>query len=213
LIFVVEDKPETEKDRKLARHILNIHKQDTMPFEIEPELMRKYIAYARRHIKPILTDKAMDVLEEFYVSMRNSSVDEDSPVPITARQLEAIIRLSEASAKIKLKPQVDPEDAQKAIKLSMECLKQVGYDPETGSIDIDKVEGRPAKSERDKFRVVQDVIKELADEYGGSAPTNILITEMADRFSMSEEKVEEVIKILKHKGVIFEPTRGHLKMV
>ena len=104
LTFVVEDKPEEEKDRSLARHILNTHKEDNMHFEIDPELLRKYIAYARRNIHPVLTDKAMDVLEEFYVSMRNNSIDDDSPVPITARQLEAIIRLSEASAKIKLKP-------------------------------------------------------------------------------------------------------------
>ncbi|MCK9152294.1 minichromosome maintenance protein MCM [Methanobacterium alcaliphilum] len=213
LIFVVEDKPEETKDRNLARHILNTHKEDNMLYEIDPELLRKYIAYARRNIQPTLTDGAMDVLEEFYVSMRNSSIDEDSPVPITARQLEAIIRLSEASAKIKLKPQVDPEDAHQAIKLSQACLKQVGYDPETGKIDIDKVEGRPPKSERDKFRILMEVIKELEEEYGGRAPTNILISEMADRYNISEEKVEEIIKVLKHKGVIFEPSRGYLKVV
>ncbi|PKL66252.1 MAG: AAA family ATPase [Methanobacteriales archaeon HGW-Methanobacteriales-1] len=213
LTFVVEDKPEEEKDRSLARHILNTHKEDNMHFEIDPELLRKYIAYARRNIHPVLTDKAMDVLEEFYVSMRNNSIDDDSPVPITARQLEAIIRLSEASAKIKLKPEVDAEDAHQAIKLTKACLKQVGMDPETGKIDIDKVEGRPPKSERDKLRILLDVIQELEEEYGGRAPTNILISEMADRYNVSEEKVEEFVRNLKHKGVIFEPSRGYLKVV
>ncbi|MDO8870890.1 MAG: minichromosome maintenance protein MCM [Methanobacteriaceae archaeon] len=213
LTFVVEDKPEEEKDRSLARHILNTHKEDRMHFEIDPELLRKYIAYARRNIHPVLTDKAMDVLEEFYVSMRNNSIDDDSPVPITARQLEAIIRLSEASAKIKLKPEVDTEDAHQAIKLTKACLKQVGMDPETGKIDIDKVEGRPPKSERDKLRILLDVIQELEEEYGGRAPTNILISEMADRYNVSEEKVEEFVRNLKHKGVIFEPSRGYLKVV
>ncbi|MBI4814603.1 MAG: minichromosome maintenance protein MCM, partial [Methanobacterium sp.] len=213
LTFVVEDKPEEEKDRSLARHILNTHKEDNMHFEIDPELLRKYIAYARRNIHPILTDPAMDVLEEFYVSMRNNSIDDDSPVPITARQLEAIIRLSEASAKIKLKTHVEAEDAHQAIKLTQACLKQVGLDPETGKIDIDKVEGRPPKSERDKFRILIEVVKELEEEYGGRAPTNILISEMADRYNVSEEKVEEVVRILKHKGVIFEPSRGYLKVV
>jgi replicative DNA helicase Mcm len=213
LTFVVEDKPEEEKDRSLARHILNTHKEDNMHFEIDPELLRKYIAYARRNIHPVLTDKAMDVLEEFYVSMRNNSIDDDSPVPITARQLEAIIRLSEASAKIKLKPHVDAEDAHQAIKLTQACLKQVGLDPETGKIDIDKVEGRPPKSERDKLRILLDVIQELEEEYGGRAPTNILISEMADRYNVSEEKVEEFVRNLKNKGVIFEPSRGYLKVV
>jgi replicative DNA helicase Mcm (EC 3.6.1.-) len=103
LIFVIEDKPHEERDRELAKHILKTHKEDTLHIEIEPKLLRKYIAYARKNIHPTLTDQAMKVLEEFYVSMRSSATDEDSPVPITARQLEAIIRLAEASARVRLK--------------------------------------------------------------------------------------------------------------
>ena len=49
-------------------------------------------------------------------------------------------------------------------------MKQVGYDPDTGKVDIDKVEGRTSKSERDKINIIIDVIKELSDEYEGSAP-------------------------------------------
>ena len=212
LIFVVEDKPDEEKDRNLARHILETHTVQNRDYAIEPELLRKYIAHARR-LKPVLTDGAMEVLEEFYVSMRNSSNDEDSPVPITARQLEAIIRLSEASAKTKLKEKVEVEDAKRAIRLTTACLEEVGYDPDTGKIDIDKVEGRTGKSDRDKFRIVQDTIEELEIEYGGRAPVTILISELGDNYNMSEEKVEEIIKLLKSKGVIFEPVRGYLKIV
>ncbi|MGC9517806.1 MAG: minichromosome maintenance protein MCM [Methanomicrobiales archaeon] len=213
LIFVIEDKPDSERDKKLARHILNIHKEDSIPFEIDPELLRKYVAYARREVHPKLTEEAINVLEEFYVGMRGSGADEDSPVPITARQLEALIRLSEASARIRLKDEVEAEDAQKAIKLQKACLKQVGLDPETGKIDIDKVEGRAPKSDRDKFRLLVELIREFEEEYGGKAPINILISEMEDRYNVSEEKVEEVIRILKHKGMVFEPERGYLKIV
>lgn len=213
LIFVIEDKPHEERDRELAKHILKTHKEDTLPIEIEPELLRKYIAYARKNIHPTLTDEAMKVLEEFYVSMRSSATDEDSPVPITARQLEAIIRLAEASARVKLKNKVEAEDAKRAIRLAKSCLKQVGYDPETGKIDIDKVEGRTPKSERDKFNILIELIKELEEEYGGKAPTNILKSEMLDRYNISEEKVEELIRFLQEKGVIFEPQRGYVKIV
>ncbi len=213
LIFVIEDKPHEERDRELARHILKTHKEDTLPIEIEPELLRKYIAYARKNIHPKLTDEAMKVLEEFYVSMRSSATDEDSPVPITARQLEAIIRLAEASARVKLKNKVEAEDAKRAIRLAKSCLKQVGYDPETGKIDIDKVEGRTPKSERDKFNILIELIKELEEEYGGKAPTNILKSEMLDRYNISEEKVEELLRFLQEKGVIFEPQRGYVKIV
>jgi len=212
LIFVIEDKPDIETDKKLAKHILKLHKDSSIPFEIDPELLRKYIAYARRNVHPKLTKDAINVLQEFYVGMRGSAVDEDSPVPITARQLEALVRLSEASARIRLSDEVTASDAKRAVSLQMKCLKQVGYDPETGKVDIDKVEGRTPKSDRDKFRVVQEVIKELEEEYGGRAPKNILITELSDRYNMSEEKAEELIRVLKRKGIIYEPYAGYLKV-
>jgi replicative DNA helicase Mcm len=213
LIFVVEDKPNVEKDTKLAAHILRIHKETSIPFEIEPELLRKYIAYARREVSPKLTNEAIAVLQEFYVGMRGGAAEDDSPVPITARQLEALIRLSEASSRIRLGTEVTEIDAQRAITIQMKCMKQVGYDPETGKLDIDKVEGRPAKSDRDKIRIVTEVLGELGEEYGGRTPKNILITEMSERYNMSEEKAEEILRILKRKGIIFEPQQGYLKIV
>ncbi|KZX15038.1 MCM2/3/5 family protein [Methanobrevibacter cuticularis] len=213
LTFVIEDKPNVENDRELAKHILKIHQEDSVEYEIEPELLRKYIAYARKNITPKLTDESNKVLEDFYVNMRSGAVDEDSPVPITARQLEAIIRLAEASAKIRLKSHVEVEDAEKAVKLQLACLKEVGYDPETGKIDVDKVEGRTPKSERDKLQKVIDEIKELQEEYGDQAPLNVLTSNLIDQYGMSEEKVEEIVKQLKHKGVVFEPSNGYLKIV
>lgn len=213
LIFVVEDKPDADRDRKLAGHILNIHQTAEIPFEIDPELLRKYIAYARKQSSPELTDGAIEVLKEFYVGMRGSAEDEDSPVPITARQLEALVRLSEANCKIRLGEKVTADDAKRAIKLQQDCMKQVGLDPDTGKVDIDKVEGRTPKSERDKARVLIDVIKELSDEYGGRVPTGIVTDEMSNRHNMSEEKVEELIRKMKQKGLIFEPNPGYLKTV
>ena len=137
--------------------------------------------------------------------------DEESPVPITARQLEAIIRLAEASAKIRLKDTVDKEDAQKAVRLQLACLKEVGVDPETGEIDIDKVEGRTPKSDRDKLQRIISEIEILEEEYAGQAPMNVLVSNMSDKYDMSEEKVDEMVRNLKHKGVIYEPTNGYLK--
>ena len=211
LIFVVEDKPSIEKDSELAQHILEIHKANTINYEIEPELLRKYIAYARKHVNPVLTEEANTVLKEFYVTTRNSNTDEESAVPITARQLEAIIRLAEASAKIKLKETVDKEDAEKAVRLQLACLKEVGVDPETGEIDIDRVEGGTPKSDRDKLKKVTDEIEYLEEEYAGKAPVNVLISNMADKYSISEDKVESIIRNLKQKGIIYEPTSGYLK--
>jgi len=214
LIFVIEDKPDPDRDKRLAGHILRIHKNTSIPFEIDPELLRKYIAYARKEVHPKLTQEAMRVLEEFYVGMRGGVDDEeDAPVPITARQLEALVRLSESSARIRLSQEVTDYDAKRAILLQQKCLKQVGYDPETGKVDIDKVEGRTPKSDRDKYRLISETIKRLEDEYNGKAPKQILMDELKNRYNMDEEKVEEVIRVLKRNGTIYEPKQGYYKVV
>jgi len=203
-----------ENDKKLASHILKIHKDHSIHFEIEAELLRKYIAYARRDIHPKLTDEAISILQEFYVGMRKGGAeDEDSPVPITARQLEALVRLSEAHARIRLSELVTYDDATRAINLQQKCLKQVGLDPETGKIDIDKVEGRTPKSDREKMRLIPQVIKELQDEYGDQAPKSIILTELKERLNMDEEKAESMLNQLRRAGVIYVPKQGYYKVV
>ena len=213
LIFVIEDKPSREGDSKLADHILKIHKENTVDYEIEPELLRKYIAYARKNINPQLTDEANEILREFYVNTRNSNPEEQGAVPITARQLEAIIRLSEASAKIKLKEYVEKEDAEKAVRLQMACLKEVGVDPETGEIDADIVSGGTPKSDRDKIQRVTDEIKLLEEEFGGDAPLNVLLSNMSEKYGVSEDKTEQIVRNLVAKGVIYQPTTGYFRHV
>ena len=213
LIFVIEDKPSREGDSKLAEHILEIHKENTVDYEIEPELLRKYIAYARKNVNPKLTDEANEILREFYVNTRNSNPEDQGAVPITARQLEAIIRLSEASAKIKLKDYVEKEDAEKAVRLQMACLKEVGVDPETGEMDADIVSGGTPKSDRDKIQRVTEEIKLLEEEFAGDAPLNVLITNMNEKFNVSQEKTEQIVRNLIQKGVIYEPSNGYYRRV
>ena len=214
LIFVIEDKPTREGDSALAQHILHTHQFNTVDYEIEPELLKKYIAYARKNVNPILTDEANEVLKNFYVDTRNSSnTEENTPVPITARQLEAIIRLAEACAKMKLKEVVDKEDAQKAVRLQMACLKEVGVDPETGEIDADIVSGGTPKSDRNKMQTILNEIGMLEEEFAGNAPLNTVISNMEEKYNISEEKVKEIIRKLVQKGVIFEPSSGYYRRV
>ena len=210
LIFVIEDKPDVEKDRELAQHILKTHQYSNIAYDIEPELLRKYIAYARKNVHPVLTDEANKVLEEFYVSVRTGGVEEGTPVPITPRQLEATIRLAEASAKLQLKNEVEASDAHRAISLQRRCLEKIGMDPDTGKIDIARVEGRTPTSERDKMRVVQEAIKALEEEFI-EVPVNILKDHLAENHEMSEEKTDEILRILRSKGIIYEPHHGVVK--
>ena len=160
----------------------------------------------------IKREGAVQVLEDFYVEVRGGAVEEDAPVPITARQLEAIIRLAEASAKLQLKESVDADDARRAIKLQKKCLEQVGYDPDTGKIDIDKVEGRTPKSDRDKIQKVVEEIEKL-EEIEGGAPIGTLKETMKEEYDVSGEKLDSMLKQLKSKGLIYEPKTGTYKKV
>ena len=215
LIWIVEDKPSRKGDSELAQHILNIHQSNTVDYEIEPDLLRKYIAYARKNINPVLTDEANEVLKNFYVDTRNSSsnTEENTVVPITARQLEAIIRLAEACAKVKLKEVVDKDDAKKAVRLQMASLKDAGVDPETGEIEADIVGGGRPKSERDKMSSLVDEVKLLEEEYNGQAPLTVLKSNMEEKHGVSEDKVESLIRNLQQRGILYEPNSGYWKRV
>ncbi len=212
LIFVIEDKPNAERDYDLAGHILKIHQEKEIPYIIEPELMRKYIAYARRTVQPTLTKEAATVLQEFYVTMRSGAADDDSPVPITARQLEALVRIAEASARIRLSNDVLEEDAKRAIELQENCMKEIGYDPDTGKVDIDKVEGRPSHSDRDKMNIVTDTIKDLVNDYEAAVSKDVIYKTLETNYDFNEATIDKFMNLLRANGVIYENPTDHFDL-
>lgn len=127
LIFVVEDKNKIEEDSKTAYHLLKLHQGNKINSCIDPKLLKKYILFAREEIKPKLTDEAIEMIQEFYIRIRQS-LDDELPIPITVRQLESLIKLSEAHAKIRLSEQVTISDVKRVIGLYGRSLKQVGFD-------------------------------------------------------------------------------------
>jgi replicative DNA helicase Mcm len=216
LIFPIKDMPDEVKDEKLASFILGMH-QDKTPIktEISNETLRKYFAYARQKIKPELTDAAVEEIQEYYVKMRASGSEEGSikTIPITPRQLEALIRLSEASAKIRLSPKVTRKDAQRGINLVHYCLSQIGVDPDTGKFDIDRISSGVTATERGNIVLIKEIITELETKEGDKTISieNILV-ESSSR-GIKEDKVLEVIEKLKRSGDIYEPKKGHISKI
>ncbi len=127
-----------------------------------PELLKKYIAYAKRTIRPILSNAALSALEEYYVKVRSQGEEPNSPVPITARQLEALVRLSEAAAKARLSNEVGVEDAQRAIQIMQNFLKRVAM-TEGGKLDVDLVQSGVSHSQRERLDIVMGVMRRLQD--------------------------------------------------
>src|SRR3989344_2187554 len=173
VIFIIRDLPNKTQDEAIASHVLEEHKQEVIRDVIEPKLFRKYIAYAKQKFKPKLTDEAIEEIKEFYISLRNQPGRADSdikPIPITARQLEGIIRLSEAHAKVRLSNEVTRDDAKKAIELLKISLRQVGYDEETKSFDIDRVTTGITSSKRSKLILVKETLAQLETRLGKLIP-------------------------------------------
>ncbi len=215
LIFPMKDIPDRERDEKIARHMLDVAKTPKKERGIfAQKYLRKYIAYAKR-INPQLTDSAMNELKDFYVSLRNKRVmgdDEVRPIPISPRQLEALVRISEAYARIRLSNKVTRKDAERAINLLKFCLSKIGVDPETGELDIDLIVSGITASQRNKILIIKEVLKDLANRLGNNIPMGNIIEEAKTR-GISEGKTEEIIQKMKREGEIFEPKHGTIRML
>jgi replicative DNA helicase Mcm len=211
VIFVLRDLPNRAQDEAIASHVLEEHKQEVERDVIPPTLLRKYVAFARK-IKPKLTDEAAEEIKEFYISIRNKTLSGNSEVkaiPITARQLEAIVRLSEACAKIRLSSYVAVEDARRAIKLLKYSMMQVGFDEETQTFDVDRITTGIPASKRNKIIVVRDTISKLEASLGKLIPTAELEKEIGER--LTKEEIEDAINQLSKSGDIFKPKAGYIQ--
>lgn len=233
LIFVLTDDPDTNRDSRIAEHILKSNyagelatqiswnpdiSQDDIDSamvvikpEIEPEMLRKYVAYARKSVFPTLTDDAKEYFGKYYVGLRTQGQDSNKPVPVTARQLEALIRLGEASARLRLSHNVTLDDAQRVIKILESCLKKVGIDPDTGFLDADIIATGMAKSTRDRTKSMMDIIRDISKELQGPAPRDAVL-DRAEQLGIDRSKADEIIDRLRRDGSLFEPRSGMLRL-
>ncbi len=211
LKFILKDKPNAEEDTRIVEHILNARDEDYQGAQpkLDPDFVRKYIAYAKENCKPVHTKETGKMLKHFYVESRKKAMSENAPIPITLRQFEAMMRLAEASAKVQLSPVVRKADAKRAIRLMQVSLMQLGYDPDTGTIDVDKSEGATTSKERSQIRVVLDIINELS-----AKKKEVLAGEIEERAKAEGvNDAEDIIDRLKREGMLFSPSPGYVQKV
>jgi replicative DNA helicase Mcm len=222
IIFVITDVPDSSKDILIADHILKSHlvggaekyKEETGESVISEEdmksrdetidrdIFRKYIAYSKKNTNPVLSEEATDVLKIFYVDVRKQGELEDAPVPITARQLEALVRLAEASARMRLSNEVTKDDANRATRLMEYYLRKVTG--EEGRFDIDIIESGIAKSQRERIIIVREIIKRLGE--GGETVDREDILEEAEVQGVERSRTASIIdKLNKEEGFIYTP--------
>lgn len=235
LIFVMSDKPDHKRDAAIAEHILKAHnigetiaQHSRQPIpgvddeyiaeqlkpvtpDIEPMIFRKYVAYAKRTCFPRLTDDARNSLIDYYMKLRDLASESSKPVPVTARQLEALVRLAEASARIRLSNTIEPVDAERVVKIVDTCLRQVAYDAKSGSFDIDRVVTGFSKGKRDLIRMIKLAIRELADDNGRAQIEDVITRLVQEGHSRDEIRLQ--IDMFLRQGEAMEPKQGIIKLI
>jgi replicative DNA helicase Mcm len=224
VIYSIQDQPEPGRDRLLASRILLSHREGEVadasygatetptssgaPFS--PDLLRKYIAYARRTVRPVLSNDALQVLEDFYVSVRSKGTEPNSPVPITARQLEALVRLSEAAARARLSPVVDAHDAERATHIVQKFLDRIT--PPNEKLDIDVVTTGVTHSQRERMDTLQDLMRRLQDQSGGTFAMEDLLLQ-AEKLGLNKGRVDSIFHMMRNQGEIAEVRNGRWQLI
>jgi len=225
LIFTMSDIAETTKDTDIASHILTVHRlcsmlecdltiEDDELFTISPiispDMFRKYVAYARQLPPPVLSADAEYVIKNYYINLRNKAAKQQKAVPVTARQMEGMIRMAEASARIRLSNVVTGSDATNAINMMDACLKGVAYDPETGDIDWDKMANHTSTSKREKQRIATTVLRELTED-GGITTRDAYLSAMIER-KIPADIAEGLLEDL-HREAVVTINKGKIRII
>ncbi len=225
VIWLLTDEPSEEKDAKIAGHIVKNRfsgtsellvnegsapdptKQSsvvTTPSHIEGHLhrdfMRKYIAFSKRSIHPNLDEEARRLIIDYYVGERKKVGDFQDTVAITARSLEALARLTEASARIRLAETATLQDAERAVRLT----KMWRYDLMGENFDETAVQSNKKGTARHAERTILDIIARFQQNGGGVAQLLDVINE-AERENIPRSKAEEVIEKLNQTGRLMRP--------
>ena len=211
LIFVVRDIPSKEKDSRIAKHIINLHTpagNDSRSL-IDSDILTKYLAYSKR-VNPALTKEAEEKILQYYMKMRN--VESEEMITVTPRQLEGLIRLATARARLLMKDQVEAEDAERAIFLIESMLRDAGVDVNTGKVDLGVLQGR-AHSEVSKMQLFMDVLKSLEGDNKIAVEEKLFVTELVKSGKFTEEEARNYIRRMLREASIYESRPGHYNRV
>lgn len=207
-IFIVKDLHDANKDKTLARHVMQIHlnagapqAQEPKDGEIDLHTLKRYIAYCREKCGPRLSAEAAEKLKHRYVIMRNGAKEHEqesekkSSIPITVRQLEAVIRMSEAIAKMQLLPFATERQVDEALRLF-----QVSTLDAANTGELQGAEGFTTDEEYNMLtRIEQQIKKRFAI---GSQVSEQTIIHDFTRQKFSERSIYKVLALMIRRGEI-----------
>ncbi|KAF0531199.1 MCM-domain-containing protein [Gigaspora margarita] len=213
LIYLVLDKVSFAADRKLAKHLVSLYREDN-PYVARRDILpiktlAKYIKYARKHYHPFIgDDQSANALVNAYVDLRRVGIDPRSSeniITATTRQLESMIRLSEAHARMRLSQKVEISDVREAERLLREAIQLSAWDPETGRIDMDLITTGHGSHERRMLEAMRNAFVRMLSE---SNVRSISFKKALENFNaqsdepIHERQIESILRNLERDGVI-----------
>ncbi|KAJ3477536.1 hypothetical protein NLI96_g10401 [Meripilus lineatus] len=217
LLYLVLDQVDEALDRQLAQHLVNLYLEDAPDLGSQQEILpieelSAYITYARSRINPTITEAAGQELVQSYVTLRKAGEDPRSSerrITATTRQLESMIRLSEAHARMRFSPLVELQDVKESFRLMREAINTGARDPTTGEIDMGLLDTGIGRAQRRMRMDMRREVGKMLDEMGERAGN------VGVRWSDAYKKLEgqssvkvttaefhEMIKELEQEGVV-----------
>ena len=221
LIFIVVDRPDAAADAQMAEFILknsmtepedSLDETDEVLAPIPTNLLKKYIKYAKRTCHPVLTNDSKEKIKEFYLELRGQYDSEDAIISILARNLDALVRLSEAHAKMALREKVLKDDVEEIFKLFKRYLKDTGYDETTGKIDMDRIFVGQSRSSINKLETLMNRLKEIFEDNNWKPLEKVNIFQILELEENLDKKfIEHAVTELLREGTLYEPRSGFIK--
>jgi DNA replication licensing factor MCM4 len=250
LVYLVLDRVDEQEDRRLAKHLVNMYLEDrpdnaaeeeilvsyfpgqlTSPrhrltvYTLQPiEFLTAYITYAKTKVHPVLTPAAGKALSDAYVNMRKLGDDirsSDRRITATTRQLESMIRLSEAHARMRLSPEVTADDVEEAVRLIRSAIKQAATDSRTGLIDMSLLTEGTSASERRSREALKRALLSVVDDLcssGGAARWAEVFKVLSENSSTEVDggQFADAVRALETEGVVSvigEGTRRSIRRI
>ncbi len=210
LIFILTDFPDKKRDEIILDFVYNNYINQNK-LNVSKEIL-DYLNKLKE-TKVNLSESLLEEVKKYYTSIRNieTTVDGYKPVTITARQIETLFKLSEGYAKLRTKTIADSEDMKSAIELFNYCLEQIGIDPKTGNLDIDRICTTLTQFDRLIIKNIIHIMKEIQEEK--PEITFVEIIKKTETFYYDNEVVIKILNKLKEEGVIFEPRKNIFKFL
>ena len=213
LIYIIRDIPSTGRDEVIARHIINRHgsRRSANRNIIDPDILTKYFAYAKR-FNPELTGEATEVILKHYLKVRGNFDQETGVIQATPRQLEGIIRLATARARLLMKDFVEEEDANRAIYLMDSMLAEAGFDASTNTADVLTLYGK-GSTQINKSQAFMDILRSLEGDQKSPVSEKALLEELVKTNKFDRTEAKQFFDKMAGSGMIYESKPGHYNRV